>query len=187
MSETQTSEYDDFGRREGAQPGNTNRVTHGGRSQRFGIVLARLGRKFRTSYVDVLRLRRELETILRQQHGELTLLQIARIQTVARLEQSSRALELSIREDQNMAPDALRLARHQIVQWSCQRDRILSELLGGNVGADGTDPWATLDATPPESPQDGHQSDPTPQPDPEPMTGTSDASETIPDDEGPAE
>ena len=109
-------------------------VRHGGRSKRFGVVLARLGRRFRTSYVDACRLRTYIENLVREKHGELSLFQIARIQTIARLEQSARAVELSIRENPEMPADELRQARHSICQWSRERDNLLAELLGNGPG-----------------------------------------------------
>ncbi|MFH1920159.1 MAG: hypothetical protein ABIP48_09780 [Planctomycetota bacterium] len=140
---------------EGGQPGNVNAVRHGHRSKRHGVVLARLGRRFRGAYVDVLKLRLQVEILLRQRYGELSLIQVGRVQTLARLEQSARALELTIRETPSMPAEELRGARHSICSWSRERDNILTELLGGKA-VNGSDVWATLEQ-PQAQPAPEHQ------------------------------
>jgi hypothetical protein len=68
---------------------------------------------------------------------------------LCRLELNCRTAELSIR-DGKLPPAELRAERSLIAQWTCQRDRLLGELLG-NGKAVGS-PWDALDA---ERHQDG--------------------------------
>ena len=124
--------------------GNSNALTSGRRSARPGTVLARLGPKYSQPYVDVCRLRRKVESLLRAKHGGLTLMQSARVQTLCRLELNCRIAELGIRDKPDMAVEELRAERSCIGQWSAQRDNILRELLGD--GKADVDPWAALDA-----------------------------------------
>jgi hypothetical protein len=126
-------------------PGNTNAVRHGGRSRRSGVVLARLGRRFNSAYVDSLRLRRKVDALLKSRYGTLTLLQDAKINTVCRLEQSCRACELLISTTPAMPAEEIARQRSLICQWSCQRDNLLSVLLGDSAGV--ADPWSALDAS----------------------------------------
>ena len=62
------------------------RVRHGCRSQRHGLVHARLGKRFAAAYGHAGKLRRELERLLAERHGEIPLVEVARVQTVLRLE-----------------------------------------------------------------------------------------------------
>lgn len=131
----------EIGRKKKAGPpqGNVSGIKHAGRStrQRFGLVHAKLGRRFAAAYGHCNQLRREVERLVRQHHGGISLSQQARIQSLLRCEESCRALELMIRDKADtIAADELRLHRHHIVQWSCQRDKILGELLG-DLPADG--------------------------------------------------
>ena len=82
--------------------GNTNAVRHGCRSQRHGLVHARLGKRFAAAYGHAGKLRRELERLPAQRHGEIPLVEVARVQTVLRPEQGARALERAIAENPKM-------------------------------------------------------------------------------------
>ena len=129
-----------------APDGNANAYRHGGRTERFGLAHARLGRKFATAYHDLNRLRAAVEGLLRQAHGELTVCQVGRIQTLIRLEESCRACELLIRQNPDMPANELRQHRESIVRWSLQRDKLLGELLGAVASeANPGDPWAVVD------------------------------------------
>ena len=112
--------------------GNTNALKSGRRSTRPGTVLAVLGRRYSQAYRDVCRLRREVEAKLGGRDG-LTLYQAARLQSLCRLELNCRTAELSIRDGKPAAAD-LRAERSLIAQWTCQRDRLLGELLGQREG-----------------------------------------------------
>jgi hypothetical protein len=137
----------------GAPEGNTNALKTGRRSARPGTVLARLGPRYAQAYQDVLRLRRQAETLLRQKHGGLTLLQAARLQTACRLELNCRLAELAIRDKLDMSTEEMRAERSLIAQWSQQRDNALAALLGDSAGAE-ADPWARLDAAMSQQAQD---------------------------------
>ena len=154
----------------GAPEGNVNRVVHGGRSARHGVVLARLGKRFRGAYVDACHLRTHIETLVRQRHGELTLSQVAKIQTLARLEQSSRALELGMRDGgDKMTVDDLIRARTMIGQWSRERDNLLAELLGTSTPGGGHfDASQFYAPTGPQEPTPGPSGSTAAEPDTEP-------------------
>jgi hypothetical protein len=123
--------------------GNINGATHGRRSSRPGVVLARLGKRYSQIYQDVLRLRRGVESILKQNHGGVTLLQAAKVQSLCRLELSCRIAEQTLRDTPTLPSEQIQQTRHSIGQWSCQRDNLLAALLGDSGGA--IDPWAALD------------------------------------------
>ena len=127
----------------GAPSDNVNAIRHGGRSRRHGVVLAKYGKRFSQAYSDSCRLRRQIETLLAGQHGSLNLTQQAKIQTLCRLEQSARASEMLTRDNPDMSSDEVLRHRSMIVQWSAQRDNLLRDLLGDNVGV--SDPWAIFD------------------------------------------
>ncbi len=99
-----------------------------------------LGRRYSQAYRDVCRLRREVEAKLGGRDG-LTLYQAARLQSLCRLELNCRTAELSIRDGKPAAAD-LRAERSLIAQWTCQRDRLLGELLGNGKAAGS--PWDVL-------------------------------------------
>lgn len=137
----------------GPRPGNVNAVRHGARSDRGGIVLAKLGKRFAPAYRHAVQLRRAVESLISAKHGSVPLLAIAKISTLCRLEVSCRASELAIRDTPNMTADELRQHRSMIVQWSCQRDRLLASLVGDEAGVT-VDPWAEVDLqTPPDTRQ----------------------------------
>jgi len=136
-----------------AAPENTNALKHGRRSQRHGIVLAKLGRRFAPAHIDVLRLRRAIEEQVRQRFGGLSLLAMAQVNAACRLEQACRVLELLLRDTPDMGAEETRANRAQLVQWSCQRNNILAGLLGNSITGPGGDPWAAmLDDPVPEAP-----------------------------------
>jgi hypothetical protein len=149
------------------QPENTNALSSGRRSARPGTVLARLGPRYSQCYRDVLRLRRGVESLLRRQHGGVTLLQGARVQSLCRLELNCRIAEQGVRDNPAMAPEQLRAERSLIAQWTCQRDNLLARLLGDGAGT--ADPWAALLA--PATPGSG----PAGQTDPEAVQGEENA------------
>lgn len=130
----------------GGPIGNTNAVKNGNRSKRPGVVLARLGRKYKTAYADALRIRRELVALVGATSGGPTLLQAARIQTACRLELSVRIAEQSLREQPDMAVEEIRAQRSCITQWCSQRDNLLMELIGDCKAS--SDPWAALKLLP---------------------------------------
>ena len=74
--------------------------------------------------------------MLRRQYEKVGLLQAAKIQTLCRLELSTRIVEQSIREKSDMTAEELRSQRACVVQWSAQRDNVLTELLGDGQDAD---------------------------------------------------
>jgi len=123
--------------------GNTNAVKHGLRSKRYGLVHAKQGKRFASAYGHCNQLRREVESLVRQGHGGLSLLQLAKIQSLLRLEEGIRACEKVIAETPKMAPNEVRQTRWSISQWTMQRDSLLAELLGDCGGK--ADPWALLD------------------------------------------
>ena len=165
----------------GGQPSNVNRVVHGGRSQRFGIVFSKLGKRFASQYGDCCRFRREVERLVVAQYGSLSLRRRARTQTLIRLEMSCRACELLIRDTPDMAADEVRQNRSQIVHWSRERDNVLAELLGDGTGVTGEasviNPWDALPANPQQAPEDAPQSDPAGQGDSEDIEATTDAAD----------
>jgi hypothetical protein len=125
--------------------GNTNAVRHGQRSARHGLVHAKLGRRFAAAYGHAGKLRREIERLLVERHGSLSLVEQARIQSVLRLEEGARALERAIAENPKMEAAELRQQRFAIQQFSLQRDRLLSVLLDGDgKAADPSDPLAAI-------------------------------------------
>jgi len=128
-----------------AQPGNVNAVRTGHRGRGFGLVHAKLGRRFAGAYADVCKLGIAVERLVRQKHGSLSLWHAARIQTLQRIEESARAAEYSIHHNQEMGPDELRQQRDAIVRWTQQRDNLLRELLGDDQKTGGTDLWGEVD------------------------------------------
>ncbi len=136
------------------------------RTERFGLGLSKLGRRFQPAYIDAIRLRRRLEALVGQQQGGLSLMVVAKVQTACRLEQSVRCAELLIRDTPGMTPDELRSSRAMIVQWTRERDNLLAKLLDGKAGP-GADPWAVLDDDAPPAvqapePASGEASGPSP-------------------------
>ena len=119
----------------GAPISNTNAVRHGQRSNRHGLVHAKLGRRFASAYGHANSLRKAVEAQVKERHGGISLVQQAKIQSLLRLERALRALERAIATTPDMAPDGLRpTARIAIQQWTLQRDRLLAELLGNGRG-----------------------------------------------------
>ncbi len=99
------------------------------------------------AYRDGCTLRHTVEVRIKQRTGRLTPWQAGRVQTLLRLEESSRALELEIRlKGADMSTSDIRANRESVVRWSLQRDNILAELLGSDAtsGSD-DDVWADLD------------------------------------------
>ncbi len=91
-------------------------------------------------------MRAAVEALVRGAHGELTLRQVTRIQTLCRIEMSARVLEQSIRQNPEMSATELRSSRESICRWSAQRDGILAELLGNDtvVAGSSADPFASI-------------------------------------------
>lgn len=136
------------GNKGGAPEGNTNAVRHGGRSNRHGLAVAKLGKRMAGAYIDAARLRRAIEKAVEEKHGSLSLLQLGKIQTAIRHELSCRASETAIRDNPSMPPDQIRQHREYICRWSRERDKLLTELLGDDHQAGGSsddDPWAVVD------------------------------------------
>jgi len=130
-------------RHRGAQPGNTNTVKHGLRSQRFGIAYSKSSKKMRGAWFDGTRLRKELESEVRKRNGgRLSVLNAAKIQSILRLELACRSLEVELRDNPDMQPEAVRIARESICRWSCQRDNALAALLTDRPAGGGLD-WST--------------------------------------------
>lgn len=124
-----------------AMAGNTAAVKHGGRSPRYGIVFAKLGKRFAPAYHDVCRMRKHLERLVIERLGSVQLMERCKIQTICRLEMSVRSCEMTIRDNPEMAPEEISRQRALICQWSCQRDNAISELLGEQRPTSGPD-WA---------------------------------------------
>ena len=116
--------------RGGAPAGNLNNVRHGHRSNRDGVVLAKLGRRFNGAYHDVCRLRVGIERLVSNGHESIPLRQRMKIQSICRLETSIRALEMAIRDDGKMGTAEMRSCRESISRWTVQRDNALNALLG---------------------------------------------------------
>jgi len=131
--------------RPGAPDGNVNALKNGMRSNRHGLVHAKLSRKFGNAYGQINQLRKAIESLLIEKHGGVSLIQQAKIQSIVRLETGCRAVELTERENDSMDPEQLRAQRHSIAQWTRERDNLLSELLGNSC--ESKDPWAALDAS----------------------------------------
>ena len=112
----------------GAPQGNTNRLTHGGRSRRPGVVLPTLGKKHRRVYADVLALRAALESALKTS-GRLTLAATLRVQTICRLEMAIRLTERRIATE-TLTVDQEQPLRLSIIQWTFQRDNAVQTLVG---------------------------------------------------------
>jgi len=125
-------------------PGNTNSVKHGLRSKRYGLVHAKLGKRFAAAYGHVNQLRRAVESHVVERHGGLSLLQQAKIQSLLRLEEGIRACEKLMAESPKMDAAEVRQQRYAIAQWTCQRDSLLAELLGGDSPT--ANPWDIFDA-----------------------------------------
>ena len=125
----------------GAPKGNVNRVSHGLRSSRDGVVLAKLGRKAAGLYHDVMRLRKAVEAIVGKRCGGVTLRQRMRIQTACRLEMGIRSLELGLRDERQVSLSELRSTRESIARWAVQRDNVLAALLGNAQ----TSEWDVVD------------------------------------------
>lgn len=133
----------------GAPFGNLNRVVHGQRSQRTkrsGLVHAHLGKRFASAYGHANILRKAIEKLIIEKYGSVSLLHQARIQTILRLEEGCRALELAIRDNPKMGPEELRANRSSISQWTAQKDNALANLLGQQSAV--SDPWLAVDAMP---------------------------------------
>lgn len=132
-------------RKRGAPYGNVNAVQHGQRTSRNVFVLGKLGRRYRAIWHEARMLRRAIEAELTAGGRTLTLQQRARVQTLCRLELSIRSLELNIRDDPDIEPEAIQRNRAAITQYSLARDRVLVELLGGDAAGDrwptATDVW----------------------------------------------
>lgn len=129
----------------GAAEGNANALRHGIRSQRYGLVLSRLGKRSQSAMHDVQRFRRALEKKL-SDDGKIPLgiRQLCRIQTACRFEAAIRSMELAIREQDQDLPIMDRLKLHEaIIRWGNIRDSILTRL-GCRKNANGRE-WNELD------------------------------------------
>lgn len=132
-------------KKRGAPFGNSNRLRHGMRSQRHGLIHPKLGPKFGPSYGQINKLRKAIEQLIIKRHGSVSLVQQAKIQSILRLETGCRCMELLERKDECPTAEELRTQRHSIAQWTRERDNLLAEVLGMKPGEN--DPWAALDAT----------------------------------------
>ncbi len=132
-----------------------------------------MGPKYSQAYADVCRLRKAIERTLGRKHGQLTLIQGARVQSLCRLELNCRIAEQTIRDTPAMPSKELASTRSLIAQWTCQRDKMLAELLGNGKGTAASDP-AALYAMPANEQEE--------QDDPQAVQGQDDATE-IPGDE----
>jgi hypothetical protein len=113
--------------------------------KRYGLVHAKIGHRFDAVYRDGCKLRGKVEAVVETRYGEVSLWQVARIQTFIRTEASVRIAEMTIRDNPEMSVDELRQYRHSIVAWSRERDNLLRELIGDGQTATGpADPWAFL-------------------------------------------
>ena len=134
----------DRGLASSAPLGNTNAVRHGQRSKRHGLVHAKLGRRFASAYGHCNSLRKAVEGLIRQQHGSITLVEQARVQSLLRLEEGIRAVEKMMADNPSMGPEEVRSNRAAIAQWTLTRDNILAELVGNGKAT--TNPWDLLNA-----------------------------------------
>jgi hypothetical protein len=85
--------------------GNTNSVKHGGSSKRHSMVLTNLGKRFPSVYFAVLRLRRELEALVVEARGGVSLGDAALINEACCHEMTRRVAENRV--GTGKAPDDL--------------------------------------------------------------------------------
>ena len=133
----------------GAKPGNANRTKHGGRSnKRHGLLLTDLAARYPGIYHSVLRWRRELEDLVTQAHGAVSLGDAAIINLACRLEMTARITEYRVAKGDD--PGLMRLC----CQVTSQRNQCL-ERLGIDHGKTGkvkaSDPAAIYRPDPSES------------------------------------
>lgn len=129
----------------GAVEGNANALKTGHRSERFGLVLSRLGQRSQSAMHDVQKFRRALEKKLSDDGKiQLGIRQLARIQTACRFEAAIRSMELAIRDQDQDLPIMDRLKLHEsLIRWANIRDSILTRL-GCRQNANGAE-WNELD------------------------------------------
>jgi hypothetical protein len=106
--------------------------------------MAKPGKRFKSAYADVLRLRREIESMLASRNGGPTLLERARVQSILRIELNSRIEEILIRDNPALTPEEVRAGRESIGRWTRERDNLIFKLLGDASGT-AVDPWALFD------------------------------------------
>jgi hypothetical protein len=126
----------------GGQLENVNAVKHGMRSKRFGIVHAKLGRRFAAAYFDTAKLRLKVEELAGLSHEGMDpkekLLKLAKVQSLIRAEEGCRACEAMIRSNPEMSAEEIRQQRYAIQQFTRERDKLLGDLLGdGKAGSVG--------------------------------------------------
>jgi len=128
----------------GAPPGNTNRLVHGMKSRRYGLVLSRLADRHHQLGRDIQTVRQAVEALVRERQGKVPLLAVARIQTVCRLETACRIVERSLRDRHAATGEEAALAWERIVRWSAWRDGILTQLLADGGPAAGGIDWDSI-------------------------------------------
>ncbi len=130
----------------GATEGNTNAAKHGGRTQRHGMVLGNLGKRYRAIQGYVKRLRMDLEAHVRKAHGELTPVHYAEVNLAARYETTALIAQRLVVADPEL-PAAEVLSLLKTVCWATlERNRAIERLgLSGKGQAAGS-LWDALDA-----------------------------------------
>jgi len=135
----------------GGAIGNSNSIRHGNYSRRYGVVLARIGRKYAGVYHDLCRFRRSLENLVMEIRGKVTLSDTAKIQSACRHEASCRLVEKMLYENPDLKPAEIIKHRESLGRWTAQRDKAIFDILGKD--ADTADSVSSLYDDPDDEPE----------------------------------
>lgn len=130
--------------RGGAPLGNRNALRTGRRSDRHGLVLGSLGKRYEGIYRDVKAFRRTLEAQVPVAQGADNLRRIGLISEACRWELVSRIAQRLIADHPDLAPDQVLVHLNAITNATRNRNAAINRLLGDSPSP--TDPWAAFDA-----------------------------------------
>ncbi len=136
-----------------AHPGNYNSLRTGNRTPRAGLVLAELGPKYKAIYQNTKQFRKSLESLVTPAHGQLSLLDVGRINEAVRWEVVSRIVLKLVADNPAMPPGEVVSSLNTVANATRNRNAIMAKLLNGKETNAASDPWAALL----ESPLAAHQ------------------------------
>ncbi len=147
------------------QPKNTAGLRNGSRTKRAGLVLAELGPKYKAIYQNTKQFRKSLESLVTPAHGQLSLLDVGRINEAVRWEVVSRIVLKLVADNPAMPPGEVVSSLNTVANATRNRNAIMAKLLNGKETNAASDPWAALLESPLPAHQDnasganGHQGD----------------------------
>ncbi len=130
-------------------PGNVNALKSGNRTDRAGIALAQLGKRYAGIYHALKILRRAVEKHVAGPLGTVDLGMGAKINEAVRWEMVARVTQKLIADHPEMPPGETISALNTVANATRQRNAMLGKLLDGKVTGD--DPWAVIDSEPYET------------------------------------